>query len=101
MYAEIASRLYCGCGGDSDVHMSFERIVRGTDSNEELNGTSLEKLNKLAYIAAASMQNAPVAKQVFDRLGDNWDRETWRKKDIYDMYRRWSDGEMTRRTATK
>jgi hypothetical protein len=102
MYAEMATSLYCGCASDSEVHMSFDRIVRGVNANEELHGTSLEKLNKLAYIAAVSVHSASVAKQVFDRLGDNWDRDTWRKKkELYDAYRRWADAETARLTATK
>jgi hypothetical protein len=88
MYAEIAPALYCQCKSDTEVHMSMDRIVRGYAADEELYGVSLEKINKLAYIAV-STKSLDVAKKAFDRLGNNWDTETWRRKDRYDAYKAW------------
>lgn len=92
MYAEIAPTLYCLCPGEPVGKMNFQRIVRGYAADESLYGVSFEKINKLAYIAVAAGEQAE-AKKAFDRLGEHWDRETWRKKDKYDQARRWANGE--------
>lgn len=92
VYAEIAPTLYCLCPGEPVGKMDFQRIVRGYAADESLYGISFEKINKLAYIAVAAGEQAE-AKKAFDRLGEHWDRETWRKKDKYDQARRWANGE--------
>jgi hypothetical protein len=93
MYAEIAPSLYCGCANEPLGHMDFDRIARGYAADEELYGVSLEKLNKLAYIAIVT-NHMDVAKKTFARLGDNWDKATWKVKRSFDVSKQHANGEL-------
>jgi hypothetical protein len=100
MYAEIAPTLYCLCEGEPIGKMDFQRIIRGYAADEALYGVSLEKINKLAYIATGLKEKAE-AKKAFDRLGENWDLTTWRSKAKYDQARQWANGEQAQNAPAK
>jgi beta-glucosidase/6-phospho-beta-glucosidase/beta-galactosidase len=46
-------------------------------------------MNNMAYIAASAWH--PVeADQMFQRIGDNWDKESWRKRETFDAYKKYA-----------
>jgi len=89
IYFEIDAILKCFCGRDSDIRMDWDRLARGFKADEELYGTSNEKMNHMAYIAAST--GHPVeADQMFQRIGDNWDKENWSKRETFDSYKKYA-----------
>ena len=90
IYYEIATFVNCQCDADRGLNgMSWEWIQRGYGAVEHQYGPALETLNQFAYMAA--MANDPTtANAAFDRIGENWFRETWRNRNSFDGYRIWA-----------
>jgi Domain of unknown function (DUF4034) len=87
LYFQVANFLMCGCKGDP--HLSWPRISKGFNASERLYGVSMLNLNLIALIA--SHRNDPiVADSAFRRIGDQWDEETWHKRDRFDDARKWA-----------
>jgi hypothetical protein len=91
LYFQVATNLICGCNDDQGINLSLPRIERGFDAVEKQFGVSMLNLNLLASAATRSMEGDPVlADKMFQRIGDQWDRETWKKQENYDSAREWA-----------
>jgi hypothetical protein len=89
VYFEVATVLICGC--DDEPHLSMERIVRGFEASERQYGVSMLNLNLIAHLATNNKETDPVtADKVFARIGDQWDEQTWDKKEDFDRTKQWA-----------
>jgi hypothetical protein len=79
LYAQIASRLICGCGEeDAATRLSWPRIQRGFAAIEKKYGMSYTNLNSFAFIAIA-YNDSEVANKLFPRIGDQRNEERWQE----------------------
>jgi hypothetical protein len=69
--------------------MSWIRIKNGYAANQELYGTSKIQLNEFAHLAARANDHAAALK-VFLEIGDNYDKDTWRKRRTFESYKQWA-----------
>jgi hypothetical protein len=89
IYFEIAAGVGCHCSNETLLqHMSWTKMQQGYAALEELYGTSPLRLNQFAYMAV-KMRDAGVAQPVFARIGENWDKETWRTEKYFDDCKAW------------
>ena len=92
VYFEIAVTLNCtGCSESKSqlARMSWEKIQQGYAAEEELYGTSIHKLNEFAHLAIRA-EDRPVALPLFVRIGDNWDKDTWKTRSYFDSSKAWA-----------
>jgi len=90
IYYEIATYLNCACDSDRNLNgMSWDRIKRGYAAVEQQYGPALDALNQLAYMAVMVNDSAS-ARIIFQRIGDNWSKETWHNKKYFDDCRAWA-----------
>jgi Domain of unknown function (DUF4034) len=83
MYYEIGTFLNCACDNSRGLNgMSWPRLRRGYAVLEQLYGTAPEHLNKMAYMALTA-GDVDFAKKMFDQIGENWDKKTWRTRDNF------------------
>ncbi|MCU1302187.1 MAG: hypothetical protein JWQ87_2471 [Candidatus Sulfotelmatobacter sp.] len=81
--------LICGC--EDEPKLSMERIERGFSASEKQYGTSMFTLNKIAFVAANSKDsNSILADKALTRIGEQWDEETWQKKENFDSTKQWA-----------
>lgn len=77
LYAQVSTSLVCRCGEHEFVkRMSWPRIQKGYAAMEDKYGMGYTNLNALAYIAA-SIEDAGVANDLFQRIGNQRDEEQW------------------------
>jgi len=91
LYFQVASwdNLTCGC--DDSPQMSWERIVRGYEASEKKYGVSMLNSNRIAYLATHfGKLDALAADKAMARIGDQWDEETWGKKEEFDAMKDWA-----------
>jgi hypothetical protein len=90
VYYEIARQVNCNCGEDQDLHgLSFTRIKRGYIALEKQYGVSLDQLNKIAYLAAVG-GDPLYANEIFGRMQDNWDPDTWKSQSYFETAKAWA-----------
>lgn len=93
LYFQVATNLICGCNDDQGLKLSLPRIERGFNAVEKQFGASMLNLNLLARAAANTGDGDPVlADKAFHRIGNEWDRETWKKQENFDSAREWAAG---------
>jgi hypothetical protein len=98
LYFQVANFLMCGCKGDP--HLSWPRISKGFNASQQRYGVSMLNLNLIALIA--SHQNDPiVADTAFRQIGDQWDEETWHKRDRFEGAKKWAAAAAPRISAEK
>ena len=91
LYFQVATNLICGCNDDQGLKLSLPRIERGFNAVEKQFGASMLNLNLLASAATHAGEGDPVlADKAFRRIGDQWDRETWKKQEYFDSAREWA-----------
>jgi hypothetical protein len=86
-YFQIAMDSIPTCGCNTDYrHLDLKRIEQGFEASEKRLGVSLVNLNRMAFLAARTPpQDDIFAAQMFARVGDQWDEDTWRWKDDFDV----------------
>ena len=90
-YFQVASASYVICGCEDNPHLSWERIERGFEASEKRYGVSTLNLNRIAYLAAHFDKTDPIlADKFLTRIGDQWDEETWKRKEDFDMVKKWA-----------
>lgn len=90
LYYSIAAGVGCHCSNETFLtKLSWPRIQQGYAALVELYGTSTPQLNRLAYIAVR-MNDPDVAQQMFQRIGEDWDKETWRTRKFFDDCKAWA-----------
>jgi len=85
-YFEIASALTCGSGAVTRPKMSWDKVKLGYAALEGLYGSSMIKLNQYACLATRN-DDMPLARQLFARIGDNWDEHTWQSRKYFESIR--------------
>jgi Domain of unknown function (DUF4034) len=91
LYFQVAAASYVICGCDDDPRLSWDRIKRGFEASEKLYGVSMENLNRIAYLASYFGERDPFyANKIFLRIGDQWDAETWGKRENFESMKRWT-----------
>jgi hypothetical protein len=94
LYFRVAGTLICGCGDyDRDLNLSWPRIKKGFDAVEKQNGPSPENWNLIAHMAV-SFQDAPTAKKLFDRIGDQWSERIWRDPSSFESGKQWANQQL-------
>jgi Domain of unknown function (DUF4034) len=97
IYFQIAVDINCNCGEDQDLHgLSLPRIERGFKVVEKTYHASLFNLNKMAYLASAG-GDPLFANEMFKRLEESWDPDTWKTRNYFETARAWAkDWEKTK-----
>lgn len=91
LYFQIANELICHCGVETNLKlMSWKRIQKGVAELEKQNGSSDTNLNLLAYMAIKE-NDAVVAHNLFSRLSDNWDEDTWKTRRYFNYCKDWAE----------
>jgi hypothetical protein len=91
LYFQVASSEYVICGCDDGPQMSWERIERGFEASEKRYGVSLLNLNRIAYLATHFGSLDPiVADKAITHIGEQWDPETWGKKEDFEAMKEWA-----------
>lgn len=88
LYFQIASEVICGCS--DQPKFSWQRIVKGSDALEKLDGPSMLNLNLMAKMGAytSDMDATDAASEAFARIGDQWDVGTWKTLDRFEQMRK-------------
>jgi hypothetical protein len=91
IYFEIATVLICTpCGNAANpASLSWPKIKEGYAALEHLYGTSDLKMNRFAFLAA-KFGDKSAAKEVFARIGDNWDQGVWTNRERFDAAKVWA-----------
>ena len=91
VYFELASLIYCPCGGEQPArpHLSWPKIQQGFAVLEADYGVTNLKLNRYAALAYL-YQDAGVAREIFERIGDNPDPTVWRGNAEFYSKRQWA-----------
>ena len=90
LYFQVAAANYVICGCDENPHLSWDRIKRGFEASEKHYGVSMENLNRVAHLASYFGERDPIyADKILTRIGDQWDEETWGKKEDFEKIRGW------------
>jgi hypothetical protein len=91
LYYKIAVELICNCSNTEAAVklMSWPRIQKGRAELEKQNGLSLINLNVLAFMAIKETDSV-VARQMFSRIGDGWDKDTWKTRSYFDSSKTWA-----------
>ena len=91
LYFQVASSDTVICGCDDGPQMSWERIERGFEASEKKYGVSMLNLNRIAYLATHyGKLDLYVADKTMTRIGEQWDSETWGKKEDFEAMKEWA-----------
>jgi len=91
LYFQVAAASYVICGCNDNPHLSWDRIKRGFEASEKRYGVSMENLNRIAYLASYFGEHDPIyADKIFTRIGNQWDAETWGKKEDFERIKGWT-----------
>lgn len=90
IYYQIAYVINCNCGEDDNLHgLSWPRVKRGYLALEEMYGVALLNLNKIGYMAAVG-GDPLYANEIFARIGEDWDQNTWKSRSYFETARNWA-----------
>jgi hypothetical protein len=90
VYFEIAGTIYCDCSKEPEpLQMSWKRIQEGYAYMAANYGTSNLKLNRMALLAYQAGDRS-VAHEMFAKIGDSWNPDTWRSKAHFEQVRAWA-----------
>ena len=90
LYFQIATKLIKhGDGGFPVDQMDWERIQRGYQADEAAYGSTRFRRNQMAYMAW-KYRDKDFARRQFDRIGDEWSRSVWGKRQLFDRARDWA-----------
>jgi hypothetical protein len=91
LYFQVAGWEQLSCGCEDGPQFSSERMERGFEASEKQYGVSMLNLNRIAYLATHyGKLDAYVADQTLSRIGEQWDPETWDKKEDFDAMKEWA-----------
>jgi hypothetical protein len=86
LYFQVATADSMMCACDDDPHLSLARVERGFEASEKQYGVSMLNLNRIAFLTARSLPNDLLfADKALTRIGEQWDEETWTRKDDFVM----------------
>jgi hypothetical protein len=91
LYFWIAAQVVCVCGEPEFKRFSWPRIQKGFEEVEKQYGQSMTNLNLLALMAVKE-RDSTVADRAFQRIGNNWDEETWKREPYFQQSKEWAQG---------
>src|SRR4029450_1305976 len=94
IYSHIAwqiSKLHRGHEFFDDNRVSWPRVKQGFIDREALYGATGRNLNAFCKLAADAADRQ-TARELFVRIGDEWDPGVWRERRYFDDYRKWAAG---------
>jgi hypothetical protein len=92
VYSHIAwqiSKLHRGHEFFEQNRVSWPRIKQGFIDREALYGASRRNLNAFCLLAG-SAADRPTTRDLFARIGGDWDPGVWRERKYFDDYRKWA-----------
>jgi hypothetical protein len=89
LYFQIATEVSCACADTEFGRMSWERLQKGFAALEQDYGVSLINVNLFALMAF-NFQDSVVADAAFKRIGDNWDKDTWKTEEWFKQNKTWA-----------
>jgi hypothetical protein len=84
-YFMIAAALNC-CRSTQAPALSWPRVRQGFSAIDRLYGSTNRQRNMVAYLALRA-GDTETAREVFARIGDDWDEHVWRTKALFDASR--------------
>jgi hypothetical protein len=81
--------IVCACDEPEFEHFSWPRLQQGFAAVEQQYGPSLIEVNSFALMAY-KFNDSVIADSAFKRMGDNWDRDTWRTEDWFKQNKAWA-----------
>jgi parallel beta-helix repeat protein len=96
IYARLVAHLlpnFLSTGGESfdDIGFSCELARKGHENILKKYPKATFYLNSYCLLSCFC-RDKDMAKTLFDRIGDNWDRDIWRKDVHFNSYRNWAYG---------
>jgi hypothetical protein len=89
LYFQIGTKIVCACDDPEFGRLSWPRLQKGYALLEKQHGVALLNLNWLALMATKSVDSV-VADNAFKRIGDNWDKDTWRTEEYFTQNKTWA-----------
>lgn len=86
LYFEIALIDNCCKAKQQMPNLSWDRVKQGFAALEQLYGSTNHELNAIAFMAARQ-KDGEFGRQIFTRIGDNWDEAVWGSKVKFDKSR--------------
>ncbi len=83
------ARYYRGKAFFSESRVSWPRMKQGFADLEEAYGANNEQLNEMSRFAGWAGDRAG-SRELFERIGDNWDSHTWGEKKYFDEFKAWA-----------
>lgn len=75
--------LNCCRAQEQMPSLSWDRVKQGFVALEKLYGSTNQQLNAFAFMAVRH-GDSETARQIFTRIGDNWDEDVWGGKDRFE-----------------
>lgn len=90
LYFQVATHVICNCEGDPNL--SWDRIEKGFEAAEKQYGVSMLNLNLIAFLAFYNKyhHDAFVADKALTRIGEQWDEQTWGRKEKFEWAKQWA-----------
>ncbi|HEV2884568.1 MAG TPA: DUF4034 domain-containing protein [Pyrinomonadaceae bacterium] len=92
VYYVVATDLACYYDDQeffTQTNISWPKIKQSYVELEKVHGTSIKGLNDLCRIAGQAGDKA-YTKELLQKIGDNWDPETWGTREYFEHYRAWA-----------
>lgn len=83
------ARYYRGKALFTESKISWPRMKQGFSDLEEAYGANNEQLNEMSRFAGWAGDRAG-SRELFERIGDNWDSHTWGEKKYFDEFKAWA-----------
>jgi hypothetical protein len=83
VYFQAAMGLNCCRRKAQMPNLSWDRVKQGFAALEKLYGSTNEQLNAFAFMAVRQ-GDSETARELFARIGDNWDENVWSSKDRFE-----------------
>ncbi|MBI4560392.1 MAG: right-handed parallel beta-helix repeat-containing protein, partial [Candidatus Hydrogenedentes bacterium] len=95
LYARVAAEILVEYGPEEFSRSGFDedRLRQGFDDIERLFPGAPENLNRLTFFLCAA-EDRDAAKTAFEKLGDRWEPEVWKKREKFDKWRDWAFGKV-------
>ena len=90
--------IVCACNEPEFEHFSWPRLQQGFAAVEQQYGPSLLDLNSFALMAY-KFNDSVIADSAFKRIGDQWDKDTWRTEDWFRQNQAWAAPTRPRRSS--